>query len=466
MISIPPEGLKTSAPHLLYMLSLSTPVIGLAVLLVGVQVVYSALDMLNISYGAAAVRDADTWIRDGLNISDPERILAYQRSTTILSRIQSWVGLAILLAIVVTEIYTDLTRALTQTGLTPSIQGVLLIAGAVAGSRFLSAPFDLYKTFVIEDRFGFNNQTVMLWLRDWIIGLMIGLIAATLIGGTVLWVIEAVPSLWPVLGWLIVIGVSLATMVIYPRVIAPLFNDFEPIESGALRDAVEDVFSRAGFDCEQIYEMDASRRSSHSNAYFIGFGRAKRVVLFDTLIEQMSTNSIQAVLAHELAHWKKAHIWKQLVASTIQMGAVFAFLWWITSSEWVYTAFNFPSVTYAALGIGLLYAGPVLGLLSPVTNRLSLSHEREADDFAAETMGGPAAMTQALQTLAGENLQNPFPHPAYAAFHMTHPPIPTRIRRLREQYGDDNINDGLLDGDDSSAETDGDADDDPATPAA
>jgi Zn-dependent protease with chaperone function len=312
------------------MLSLSTPVIGLAVLLVGVQVVYSALDMLNISYGAAAVRDADTWIRDGLNISDPERILAYQRSTTILSRIQSWVGLAILLAIVVTGIYTDLTRALTQTGLTPSIQGVLLIAGAVAGSRFLSAPFDLYKTFVIEDRFGFNNQTVMLWLRDWIIGLVIGLIAATLIGGTVLWVIEAVPSLWPVLGWLIVIGVSLATMVIYPRVIAPLFNDFEPIESGALRDAVEDVFSRAGFDCEQIYEMDASRRSSHSNAYFIGFGRAKRVVLFDTLIEQMSTNSIQAVLAHELAHWKKAHIWKQLVASTIQMGAVFAFLWWIT----------------------------------------------------------------------------------------------------------------------------------------
>jgi len=128
------------------MLSLSTPVIGLAVLLVGVQVVYSALDMLNISYGAAAVRDADTWIRDGLNISDPERILAYQRSTTILSRIQSWVGLAILLAIVVTGIYTDLTRALTQTGLTPSIQGVLLIAGAVAGSRFLSAPFDLYKT--------------------------------------------------------------------------------------------------------------------------------------------------------------------------------------------------------------------------------------------------------------------------------------------------------------------------------
>ncbi len=450
------------------MFSVSTPVIGLVVLLVGVQILYSALDVLNLSYGTTAVRDADTWIREGLGISDPERMLAYQRSTTILSRTQSWVGLAIVLGVVLTGTYTDLTRALTQTGLAPSTQGVLLIVGAVVGSRLLAAPFDLYKTFVIEDRFGFNNQTALLWLRDWIITLVIGVIAATLIGGIVLWVIEAVPSLWPVLGWLIVIGVSLATMVIYPRVIAPLFNDFEPIEFGALRDAVEDVFNRAGFDCEQIYEMDASRRSSHSNAYFIGFGRAKRVVLFDTLIEQMNTTSIQAVLAHELAHWKKAHIWKQLAASTIQMGAVFAFLWWITSSEWVYAAFNLPSVTYAALGIGLLYAGPVLRLLSPVTNRLSLSHEREADDFAAETMGGPTAMTQALQTLAGENLQNPFPHPAYAAFHMTHPPIPTRIRRLREQYGDDTVDDGLLNEDDSPAEADGDTDDDhdPAAPTA
>jgi STE24 endopeptidase len=142
------------------------------------------------------------------------------------------------------------------------------------------------------------------------------------------------------------------------------------------------------------------------------------------------------VLAHELAHWKKAHIWKQLAASAVQMAVVFAFLWWVTASQWAYSAFGLPQETYAALGIGLLVAGPLLTLTAPLTNRLSLAHEREADDFAAETMGEAASMTRALRTLAGENLSNPFPHPAYAAFHLTHPPIPERIRRLRERYGD------------------------------
>jgi STE24 endopeptidase len=169
------------------------------------------------------------------------------------------------------------------------------------------------------------------------------------------------------------------------------------------------------------------------------------VVLFDTLVEQMDREAIQAVLAHELAHWKKAHIWKQLAASAVQMAVVFAFLWWVTTSQWVYAAFGLPEVTYAALGIGLLYAAPVLSLTAPLTNRLSLAHEREADDFAAETMGEVESMARALRTLAGENLSNPFPHPAYAAFHLTHPPIPERIRRLREQYGDADGGDGVAD---------------------
>ncbi len=163
------------------------------------------------------------------------------------------------------------------------------------------------------------------------------------------------------------------------------------------------------------------------------------MVLFDTLVDQMDRAAIQAVLAHELAHWKKAHIWKQVAASAVQMAVVFAFLWWVTTSQWVYAAFGLPGETYAALGIGLLYATPVLSLTAPLTNRLSLAHEREADDFAAETMGGAAEMTRALRTLAGENLSNPFPHPAYAAFNLTHPPIPERIRRLREQYGEGDL---------------------------
>ena len=418
---------------------ISLPALVLVGLVGGVQLLETVLDGLNVRYGASAVRDAEAWVREALDVDDPEEMLAYQRSKTILSGIQSWLGVAVLLAVVVSGLYGDVARQLSATGLPSVAQGIVLLAGAVLAGRFLSAPFDAYETFVVEERFGFNNQTVVLWLRDLVVGTVVALAFGGLIAGAVLLAVDALPTLWPVVGWAIVVGFSLLMMIVYPRVIAPLFNDFDPIDDGALREAVENVFERAGFDCEQIYEMDASRRSSHSNAYFVGFGRAKRVVLFDTLVDQMDRAAIQAVLAHELAHWKKAHIWKQVASSAVQMAVVFGFLWWVTTSQWVYAAFGLPGETYAALGIGLLYATPVLTLTAPLTNRLSLAHEREADDFAAETMGGAAEMTRALETLAGENLSNPFPHPAYAAFNLTHPPIPERIRRLREQYGEGDV---------------------------
>ena len=425
------------------------PALVLVGLVGGVQLLETVLDGLNVRYGASAVRDAEAWVREALDVDDPEEMLSYQRSKTILSGLQSWLGVGVLLAVVVSGVYGDIVRQLSATGLPSVAQGVVLLAGAVLAGRVLSAPFDAYETFVVEERFGFNNQTVALWLRDLAVGTVVALAFGGLIAGAVLSAVDALPTLWPVVGWAVVVGFSLLMMVVYPRVIAPLFNDFDPIDDGALREAVEDVFERAGFDCEQIYEMDASRRSSHSNAYFVGFGRAKRVVLFDTLVDQMDRAAIQAVLAHELAHWKKAHIWKQVAASAIQMAVVFGFLWLVTTSQWVYAAFGLPGETYAALGIGLLYATPVLTLTAPLTNRLSLAHEREADDFAAETMGGATAMTRALETLAGENLSNPFPHPAYAAFNLTHPPIPERIRRLREQYGEDEFGGDIGAGDGS-----------------
>ena len=437
---------------------ISLPALVLVGLVGGVQALETILDGLNVRYGASAVRDAEAWVREALDVDDPEEMLAYQRAKTTLSGVQSWLGVVLLLAVVVSGLYGDVAARLSATGLPGVVQGVLLLAGAVLAGRVLSAPFDAYETFVIEERFGFNNQTLPLWLRDLAVGTVVAIAFGGLIAGAVLLAVGALPTLWPVVGWGLVVGFSLVLMIVYPRVIAPLFNDFDPIDDGALREAVEDVFERAGFECEQVYEMDASRRSSHSNAYFVGFGRAKRVVLFDTLVDQMDREAIQAVLAHELAHWKKAHIWKQVAASAVQMAVVFAFLWWVTTSQWVYAAFGLPGETYAALGIGLLYATPVLSLTAPLTNRLSLAHEREADDFAAETMGGAVAMTRALRTLAGENLANPFPHPAYAAFNLTHPPIPERIRRLREQYGD-----GAGDVDGVGAGDGGDVDVPPAT---
>ncbi|ERH05571.1 MAG: Zn-dependent protease [Halonotius sp. J07HN4] len=266
----------------------------------------------------------------------------------------------------------------------------------------------------------------------------------TVLGGAVLAFIEWLPTLWPAAAWGLFVAFSLGMQILYPRLIAPLFNDFDPVDAGEVREAVEDVFERAGFETSDIYTMDASRRSSHLNAYFVGFGRTKRVVLFDTLVEKMALPELQSVLAHELAHWKEAHIWKQFAASAVQMGIVFAVLGWLVDFEPLYVAFGIPvTATYAGLLLAGLIVGPLLQSTAPLSNKLSLAHEREADDYAAEIMN-PDPMIDALGQLAGENLANPFPHPWYATFHYSHPPIPERIRRLQKR-GDGDTSDGPAD---------------------
>jgi STE24 endopeptidase len=222
--------------------------------------------------------------------------------------------------------------------------------------------------------------------------------------------------------------------VLKPRVIDPLFYDFEQIDGGELREAVDDVFERAGFACEQVYEMDYSSRSSHSSAYFVGFGRTKRVVLFDTLVEDMSIPEIQSVLAHELAHWKKGHIWKFVGLAALRFGVVFAVLGYLVGAEWLYAPAWAPETAYAGLMVAFLWVMPFQRLTAPLDNALSLRFERQADAFAAETVGGER-MASALANLAAENLASLFPHPWYERFHHDHPPIPERMRRVREIGG-------------------------------
>jgi len=251
--------------------------------------------------------------------------------------------------------------------------------------------------------------------------------------GAVVLLVVGLPA-WPLLATAAFVAFSLVMQVVYPRVIAPLFNDFEPVE-GERRRAVEDVFERAGFETDGIYEMDASRRSSKLNAYFVGFGRTKRVVLFDTLLEETSREEMQSVLAHELAHWKRNHVWKRLGAGALRMVVLFAALAVLLGTDLAYVG-GLAQVEYAGLIGGALWLWPVSRLTAPLANRLSLAHEREADDYAAQVMGSGAPMAAALARLGTENLANPFPHPLYAAFHHDHPPIPERIRRMRERGGD------------------------------
>ena len=279
-------------------------------LLVGTEAFFTWLAALNVRYGARAVREVDQretsdeasgeaesreetdWFDERLDVDDTDELLGYQRATTGASQLQSWVGLGLLLLVLYSGLLADAVAAVDSLGLGTVPSGVVFFLGVVVALQLSSIPFDLFDTFVVEELFGFNEQTPRLWVRDQIVSLAVALVFTALIGAAVMAVIDAFPGLWWVGAWALFVAVSLVMMVVYPRVIAPLFNDFQPVEEGDLYDAVTDVFDRAGFSCSQVYLMDASKRSGHSNAYFVGFGATKRVVLFDTLVEQMKTEEL------------------------------------------------------------------------------------------------------------------------------------------------------------------------------
>ncbi|MFW6437028.1 MAG: M48 family metallopeptidase [Halococcoides sp.] len=405
-------------------------------LLVGTEAVFTTLAALNLRHAERTVAAEREWLRDRLGIDDARELLDYNRLGTALSQLQTWVTLGIVLLVLYSGVYADAVAALEATGWPLLVRGTAFVLGAVLALQAISLPFDVVETFVVEEQFGFNRQTLGLWLRDLAVSLLVVIVLGGVLAAVLFAAIDALGGWWWVAAWLLFVAFALVMQVLYPRVIAPLFNDFEPIESGDLREAVTAVFDRAGFETDAIYEMDASRRSSHSNAYFVGFGRTKRVVLFDTLIEQLSVPSIQAVLAHELAHYDRGHIWKQLAAGTVQIGVLLFGASLLVEAAWLYEMFDLADQPiYAGLGLAVLWLEPIARLTAPLTNRLSLTHEREADAFAVEVTDADA-MADALAALASENLANPFPHPLYAAFHYDHPPIPERIKRIREAAGE------------------------------
>jgi STE24 endopeptidase len=402
-------------------------------LLVGTTLLTTVLGVLNVRHGAREVRANAEWLTDRLGIDDPDEVIDYNRATTGLGLLQTWTLLLVLLGALYTGVLTGAVEALDGSGLHPVAQGVVFFVGIAVAYRVLTAPFDLYSTFVVDEQFGFNETTPRLWVRDFLLGLVVLAVLLTALVAPLLALVEALSTpLWVAGGWAVVVAFLLGTQILYPRVVAPLFNDFERIEAGDLRDRVERVFDRAGFDLEEVYTMDASRRSTRLNAYFIGFGRAKRVVLFDTLVDRLEGAEIESVLAHELAHWNCNHIWKQLGAFALQTGVVLAVLGALLTTDAVYDLFALPTdATYAGLFVGLLAVYPLVTLTAPLSNRLSLAHEREADRFAVEVMGDGDPMADALAGLARENLANPFPHPWYAAFNHRHPPIPERMRYVQ-----------------------------------
>lgn len=401
-------------------------------LLVGTEALFTGLDWLNLRHMARRVRADRERVESEFGVDDAERLLDYHREKTRLSRLRSWVVLAVVLGGLYGGAYAGAVSFVDSLGVPPFARGTALVLGVVLGLYAVRLPFGAYDTFSVEERYGFNNYDVPTWLREQAVGLVVSLAITAALAAALFWLVGALPAWWWVAGVGLYLAFSLVMLVVYPRVVAPLFNDFEPVAEGDLADAVDEVFDRADFECEQTYVMDASKQSSKTNAYFVGFGRTKRVVLFDTLVEEMSVPEVQSVLAHELAHWKRHHVWVQLAAGTVEAGVALFLVYSLATSGWLYAAFGVPEATYAGVLLAALWVAPLFELASPLTNRLSLRHEREADEFATALVGG-AAMADALRKLGGENYANPFPHPLYEAFHYDHPPLPERIRRVENE---------------------------------
>ena len=297
----------------------------------------------------------------------------------------------------------------------------------------LGIPFDLYGTFVIEARYGFNTTTPRLWITDLIKSQAIGAVLLAFLVGVVFWLIRWSPQQWWLWVWGFMALFSLFMMFISPYVIEPLFNKYEQVTEEGLEDDIRVMMEKAGLKVGKVLQMDASRRSRHSNAYFTGIGKVKRIVLYDTLIRQMSHGEIVAVLAHEIGHWKKGHIWKRLLwAEVLALAGS-----WISFKLLVWP--GLPGLLALPGGISLPAKMVLLGFLAslalfpltPFSAWRSRCHEREADRYAAGLTGRPQDLATALIKMSAENLSNLFPHPFYAAFYYSHPPTVERVRQLK-----------------------------------
>lgn len=295
----------------------------------------------------------------------------------------------------------------------------------------VSLPFSLYSTFVLEKEFGFNRTTVGTYLKDTIIS---GVISSVLLGvilAAVIMLIRFAGPLWWFYAALFISALSLFLTYIYPTFIAPLFNKFQLLEDGDLKERISDLAVRAKFPIKNIFVMDASRRTSHSNAYFAGLGKRRRIVLFDTLLKKHSTDEIVSILAHEIGHYKLGHIKKMLALSTISIFLGAYLLSAFIEQPLIYEAFGFDQSLYIGLFIISVLFSPISFLLTPVFSTLSRAHEYAADKFCIELTGGREFMISALIKLHRDNLSNPAPHPVYSRFYYTHPTLPERIKEIR-----------------------------------
>ena len=310
----------------------------------------------------------------------------------------------------------------------------LLFFGLLALVQLLvGIPFSLYRNFILEERFGFNRMSFKLWCADLVKSLLVGSVLFLLLAGGALWLVQWAPQSWWLWVWGFWLVLSIFLLFFSPYLIEPLFFKFTPLAKADLESDVRDLLTKAGAHAGKVLQVDASRRSGHSNAYFTGIGKVKRVVLFDTLIEQLDNKELLAVLAHELGHWRCGHLRQQLIKS--QFMALFSF--WLAftllQGQLLSGWFGLDQLSFAGQVLVLGWLGSLVGFFwTPLSSWWSRRHERQADQFAINMVGSGQELASGLVKLARENLSNLFPHPLYAAVYYSHPPLVERVLWLEQ----------------------------------
>ena len=310
-------------------------------------------------------------------------------------------------------------------------RGVLFMLLLTLAQSLLEIPFSLYSTFRVEKRYGFNTTTAGLWLSDLFKSTLVSALLLVILVAAALLLVQASPELWWLWVWGFFALFSVTMIYLSPYIIEPLFSKFEPLGDAGLEEEIRQLLARADLKVKGVLKMDASRRSLHSNAYFTGIGRVKRIVLYDTLIKQMERRELLAILAHEAGHWKRGHIWKRLVL--MEGGALVLFYVVQLLFGWggLPGLFGLSQGSFAAQVVMVSFLCSIAAFpLTPLSSWLSRRHEWEADRFATELCGMPKALASALVKLSRDNLANLHPHPVYASFYYSHPPVVARVARL------------------------------------
>lgn len=372
---------------------------------------------------------------DNIPLDDHQKAADYTLANTRLGRLELLWGTLLLLGWTLGGGLQWISELWQGFGWNAVPTGVALMVSAFVIMAVLDLPFSLYHTFVLEERFGFNKTTVGIWLGDMLKQTLLMLILGVPLAWAALWLMQESGSLWWLWLWLLWTGFSLLMLWAYPAVIAPLFNKFTLLDDDKLQQRIQSLLDRCGFKSKGIYVMDGSRRSGHGNAYFTGMGQNKRIVFFDTLLETLEADEIEAVLAHELGHFKRKHVQKRIATMMLMSLAGLALLGWLIQQPWFYQGLGVQTQSNALALMLFMMVSPVFTIfMQPLSSWFSRKHEFEADDYAAQ-QASASDLIHALVKMYKENASTLTPDPLYSAFYDSHPPAPVRVAHLAGKTG-------------------------------